>query len=107
MSAERTAATSLFMFQSAAGESFQPAPAICRSRSRSSGVGSPPNATAPDAAPRVSPLTDAERQALPCLAALDAASCLVYGPDHGEHDVTARGLRTPARLERGAWGMLV
>ncbi|MFE4373782.1 phosphotransferase enzyme family protein [Streptomyces sp. NPDC056835] len=53
------------------------------------------------------PLTDAERQALPCLAALDAASCLAYGPDHGEHDVTARGLRTLARLENGAWGAFV
>ncbi|WP_411112875.1 phosphotransferase enzyme family protein [Streptomyces sp. 029-5] len=53
------------------------------------------------------PLTDAERQALPCLAALDAASCLAYGPDHGEHDVTARGLRTLARLEKGAWGTFV
>ncbi|MEV6422770.1 phosphotransferase [Streptomyces sp. NPDC051662] len=53
------------------------------------------------------PLTDAERQALPCLAALDAASCLAYGPDHGEHDVTARGLRTLARLESGAWGTFV
>ncbi|MEU0277913.1 aminoglycoside phosphotransferase family protein [Streptomyces sp. NPDC006195] len=53
------------------------------------------------------PLTDAERQALPCLAALDAASCLAYGPDHGEHDATARGLRTLARLENGAWGTFV
>ncbi|MCL7377510.1 phosphotransferase enzyme family protein [Streptomyces sp. 35G-GA-8] len=53
------------------------------------------------------PLTDAERQALPCLAALDAASCLAYGPDHGEHDVTARGLRTLARLESGALGAFV
>ncbi|MER8067071.1 phosphotransferase [Streptomyces sp. NPDC094034] len=53
------------------------------------------------------PLTDAERQALPCLAALDAASCLAYGPDHGEHDVTARGLRTLARLENGALGAFV
>ncbi|PVE11708.1 phosphotransferase enzyme family protein [Streptomyces scopuliridis] len=53
------------------------------------------------------PLSDAERQALPCLAALDAASCLAYGPDHGEHDVTARGLRTLARLESGAWGTFV
>ncbi|MFD7116807.1 phosphotransferase [Streptomyces sp. NPDC059922] len=53
------------------------------------------------------PLTDAERQALPCLAALDAASCLAYGPDHGEHDVTARGLRTLARLENSAWGTFV
>ncbi|MFJ9029434.1 phosphotransferase enzyme family protein [Streptomyces sp. NPDC102274] len=52
-------------------------------------------------------LTDAERQALPCLAALDAANCLAYGPEHGEHDVTARGLRTLARLESGAWGTFV
>ncbi|MYZ39107.1 MULTISPECIES: aminoglycoside phosphotransferase family protein [unclassified Streptomyces] len=47
------------------------------------------------------PLTDAERHALPCLAALDAASCLTYGPAHGEHDVTERGLRTLDRLEKG------
>ncbi|MFJ1746184.1 phosphotransferase enzyme family protein [Streptomyces sp. NPDC088116] len=50
------------------------------------------------------PLTEAERQALPCLAALDAVSCLAYGPAHGEHDVTARGLRTMDRLERGTFG---
>ncbi|GAA1175598.1 aminoglycoside phosphotransferase family protein [Streptomyces hebeiensis] len=48
-------------------------------------------------------LTGTERYALPCLAALDAASCLAYGPAHGEHDVTARGLRTLDRLERGVF----
>ncbi|WP_066948039.1 aminoglycoside phosphotransferase family protein [Streptomyces lushanensis] len=50
------------------------------------------------------PPTDAERHALPCLAALDAASCLAYGPAHGEHDVTERGLRTLDRLEKGIFG---
>ncbi|MFD5032101.1 phosphotransferase enzyme family protein [Streptomyces sp. NPDC058220] len=49
------------------------------------------------------PLTEAERYALPCLAALDAASCLAYGPAHGDDEVTDRGLRTMARLERGAF----
>ncbi|MFF3750176.1 phosphotransferase enzyme family protein [Streptomyces sp. NPDC002018] len=49
------------------------------------------------------PLTDAERQALPCFAALDAVSCLVHGPAHGEHEVTERGLRTLDRLERGTF----
>ncbi|WP_405986099.1 phosphotransferase enzyme family protein [Streptomyces sp. NBC_00872] len=49
------------------------------------------------------PLTETERHALPCLAALDAASCLAYGPAHGEHDVTERGLRTLDRLEKGTF----
>lgn len=46
-------------------------------------------------------LTDAERQALDCLAALDAASALAYGPAHDDHEVTERGRRTLDRLERG------
>ncbi|QIQ04766.1 phosphotransferase enzyme family protein [Streptomyces liangshanensis] len=46
-------------------------------------------------------LTDSERQALTCLAALDAVSGLAYGPAHGDDEVTARGTRTLERLERG------
>ncbi|MFJ2646506.1 phosphotransferase [Streptomyces sp. NPDC087420] len=46
-------------------------------------------------------LTDAERQALTCLAALDAVSALAYGPAHGDDEVTERGTRTLERLERG------
>ncbi|MEU3185747.1 aminoglycoside phosphotransferase family protein [Streptomyces sp. NPDC006923] len=49
-------------------------------------------------------LTDAERQVLPSLAALDAVSCLAYGPANGDDEVTERGLRTLARLERGTFG---
>ncbi|MFJ3921632.1 hypothetical protein [Streptomyces sp. NPDC090022] len=45
-------------------------------------------------------LTDAERQALRCLTALDAVNCLAWGPDNGHPDVTARGRRTLDRLMR-------
>ncbi|MFF3015531.1 phosphotransferase enzyme family protein [Streptomyces sp. NPDC057939] len=46
------------------------------------------------------PLTDAERHALTCLTALDAVSCLAWGPDNGDPSVTARGRRTLDRLMR-------
>ncbi|MCX5275403.1 phosphotransferase enzyme family protein [Streptomyces virginiae] len=45
-------------------------------------------------------LTDAERQALRCLTALDAVNCLAWGPDNGDELVTARGRRTLDRLMR-------
>lgn len=45
-------------------------------------------------------LTDAERYALRCLAALDAVNCLAWGPDNGDELVTARGRRTLDRLMR-------
>ncbi|MFJ7063149.1 hypothetical protein ACIQVA_36745 [Streptomyces microflavus] len=43
-------------------------------------------------------LTSAERHALRCLTALDAANCLAWGPDNGDPEVTARGRRTLNRL---------
>lgn len=43
-------------------------------------------------------LSDAERHALRCLTALDAVNCLVWGPDNGDAEVTARGRRTLDRL---------
>ncbi|MEV1047573.1 phosphotransferase [Streptomyces sp. NPDC049916] len=45
-------------------------------------------------------LTGAERNALRCLTALDAANCLAWGPDNGDPEVTARGRRTLDRLMR-------
>ncbi|WP_327740488.1 aminoglycoside phosphotransferase family protein (plasmid) [Streptomyces nojiriensis] len=45
-------------------------------------------------------LSDAERQALRCLTALDAVNCLAWGPDNGDAAVTARGRRTLDRLMR-------
>ncbi|MGW1893964.1 phosphotransferase [Streptomyces sp. NPDC002004] len=45
-------------------------------------------------------LTDAERQALRCLTALDTVNCLAWGPDNGHPEVTARGRRTLDRLMR-------
>ncbi|MER6516704.1 phosphotransferase [Streptomyces sp. NPDC001553] len=45
-------------------------------------------------------LTDAERQALRCLTALDAVNCMAWGPDNGDELVTARGRRTLDRLMR-------
>jgi len=45
-------------------------------------------------------LSDAERQALRCLSALDAVNCLAWGPDNGDAEVTARGRRTLDRLMR-------
>ncbi|MGW7312261.1 phosphotransferase enzyme family protein [Streptomyces sp. NPDC054865] len=46
------------------------------------------------------PLTEAEEQALPCLAALDAVHCLAFGPDNDDPWVTARGRRTLDLLMR-------
>ncbi|RVU28076.1 aminoglycoside phosphotransferase family protein [Streptomyces antnestii] len=43
-------------------------------------------------------LTASEDAALTCLSALDAVSCLRWGPDHGDPQVTARGRRTLDRL---------
>ncbi|MFJ1954576.1 phosphotransferase [Streptomyces microflavus] len=45
-------------------------------------------------------LSDAERQALRCLTALDAVNCLAWGPDNGDAEVTARGRQTLDRLMR-------
>ncbi|GGY88196.1 hypothetical protein GCM10010343_11680 [Streptomyces avidinii] len=45
-------------------------------------------------------LTDAERHALRCLAALDAVNCLAWGPDNNDQVVTARGRRTLDRIMR-------
>ncbi|MFD3940476.1 hypothetical protein ACFWSF_37775 [Streptomyces sp. NPDC058611] len=45
-------------------------------------------------------LTDAERQAVRCLTALDAVNCMVWGPDNGDELVTARSRRTLDRLMR-------
>ncbi|MGW7086773.1 phosphotransferase enzyme family protein [Streptomyces sp. NPDC054871] len=46
-------------------------------------------------------LTAEEQQALKGLAALDAVSCLTWGPAHDDPDVTARGRRTLDRLMAG------
>ncbi|MEW2373515.1 phosphotransferase [Streptomyces sp. NPDC006656] len=43
-------------------------------------------------------LSDAERDALRCLSALDAVNCPAWGPDNGDDEVTARGRRTLDRL---------
>ncbi|MFD6892624.1 phosphotransferase [Streptomyces sp. NPDC059957] len=43
-------------------------------------------------------LTDGERHALRCLAALDAVNCLAWGPDNNDEQVAARGRRTLDRL---------
>jgi Ser/Thr protein kinase RdoA (MazF antagonist) len=43
-------------------------------------------------------LTDDERQALTCLAALDALSGLQWGTEHGDTEVTSRARATFARL---------
>lgn len=43
---------------------------------------------------------EAEQYALRCLTALDAVSCLAWGPDNDEAFVTARGRRTLDRLMR-------
>ncbi|MCF3120204.1 phosphotransferase [Streptomyces arenae] len=48
-------------------------------------------------------LTPEEEHALRCLAALDAVSCLRWGPRLGDHEVTARGKRTPDRLTTGVF----
>ncbi|MCX5232374.1 phosphotransferase enzyme family protein [Streptomyces sp. NBC_00233] len=45
-------------------------------------------------------LSTAERHALRCLTALDAANCLAWGPDNDDAEVTARGRRTLDRLMR-------
>lgn len=45
-------------------------------------------------------LTDDERQALTCLAALDALSGLQWGTEHGDTEVTGRARATFARLMR-------
>ncbi|MFF2025582.1 phosphotransferase enzyme family protein [Streptomyces sp. NPDC058171] len=42
-----------------------------------------------------------ERHALRCLAALDAIGSLMWGPQHGDDEVTARGRRTLDRLVEG------
>ncbi|OON77309.1 phosphotransferase enzyme family protein [Streptomyces tsukubensis] len=47
--------------------------------------------------------TEAEREALWCMAVLDAVSRLGHGPSDGD-EATRRGLRTLERLERGAFG---
>ncbi|MWA08450.1 phosphotransferase enzyme family protein [Streptomyces sp. BA2] len=46
-------------------------------------------------------LTAEEQHALKGLAALDAVSCLAWGPAHDDPDVTARGRRTLDRLMAG------
>ncbi|GGU49665.1 phosphotransferase [Streptomyces violascens] len=48
-------------------------------------------------------LTVEEQRALTCLAAIDAVSCLVWGPDHDDPQVTARGRRTLDRLMAGVF----
>ncbi|WP_063795241.1 phosphotransferase [Streptomyces silaceus] len=48
-------------------------------------------------------LTPEEEHALRCLAALDAVSCLHWGPRLGDHEVTARGKRTLDRLTTGVF----
>ncbi|MFF1678415.1 phosphotransferase enzyme family protein [Streptomyces sp. NPDC058256] len=48
-------------------------------------------------------LTPEEQHALKCLAALDAVSCLVWGPKLDDRHVTARGRRTLGRLKEGAF----
>ncbi|MFB9833946.1 phosphotransferase enzyme family protein [Actinoallomurus acaciae] len=45
-------------------------------------------------------LTDDERRALPCLAALDALSGLLWGTEHGDAEVTGRARATFSRLVR-------
>ncbi|WP_395577238.1 phosphotransferase enzyme family protein [Streptomyces sp. BK79] len=48
-------------------------------------------------------LTPQEQHAVTCLAALDAVSCLVWGPKLGDPGVTARGRRTLDRLMAGVF----
>ncbi|WP_369228488.1 phosphotransferase enzyme family protein (plasmid) [Streptomyces sp. R39] len=48
-------------------------------------------------------LTPEEQHALTCLAALDAVSCLVWGPKFDDPQVTARGWRTLDRLVEGVF----
>ncbi|MDN0200000.1 aminoglycoside phosphotransferase family protein [Streptomyces sp. S.PNR 29] len=48
-------------------------------------------------------LTPEEQNALACLAALDAVSCLAWGPAHDDPHVTARGRRTLDRLMAGVF----
>lgn len=48
-------------------------------------------------------LTPEEQHALKCLAALDAVSCLVWGPKLDDPHVTARGRRTLDRLVEGVF----
>ncbi|MET8983612.1 aminoglycoside phosphotransferase family protein [Streptomyces sp. NPDC004539] len=48
-------------------------------------------------------LTPEEKQALACLAALDAVNCLARGPALGDAAVTARGRRTLDRLMAGVF----
>ncbi|MEV4333635.1 phosphotransferase [Streptomyces sp. NPDC049597] len=48
-------------------------------------------------------LTPKEKHALKCLAALDAVSCLVWGPAYDDPHVTARGRRTLDRLMAGVF----
>ncbi|MGW5736298.1 MULTISPECIES: phosphotransferase enzyme family protein [Streptomyces] len=48
-------------------------------------------------------LTPEEQHAVTCLAALDAVSCLVWGPGLDDPDVTARGRRTVDRLMAGVF----
>ncbi|MFJ9179383.1 phosphotransferase enzyme family protein [Streptomyces sp. NPDC102360] len=48
-------------------------------------------------------LTAEEQHALTCLAAIDAVSCLVWGPRFGDPHVTARGRRTLDRLLAGVF----
>ncbi len=47
-------------------------------------------------------LTGDERHALRCLSALDAVTCLAWGPDNDHPEVTARGRRTLDRLMKQA-----
>ncbi|MEU1098446.1 aminoglycoside phosphotransferase family protein, partial [Streptomyces sp. NPDC005877] len=48
-------------------------------------------------------LTLEEQHALRCLAAIDAVSCLVWGPKLDDPHVTARGRRTLDRLMAGVF----
>lgn len=48
-------------------------------------------------------LTREEQHALKCLAAIDAVSCLVWGPKLDDPRVTARGRRTLDRLMAGVF----
>ncbi|GGN79847.1 hypothetical protein GCM10011579_064760 [Streptomyces albiflavescens] len=48
-------------------------------------------------------LSPAERHALTCLAALDAASCLAWAPEHGDIEVADRGRKTLDRLMTGGF----
>ncbi|MFJ8871324.1 phosphotransferase [Streptomyces sp. NPDC102473] len=48
-------------------------------------------------------LTAEEQHALKCLAAIDAASCLVWGPKLDNSHLTARGRRTLGRLMAGVF----